>query len=1167
MLVIRLKTIALLLIFSSLVSDCKVRRNISGLAEGGDYSAEFTQIQEKIMEIQLWIKNYNEGQHSLVDEGVLNYVKSRQGKPGNLVAKPAQCQLSDWNKDLAWNNDMIAKLEDLSKKSPHYMVRMTALKELSTLVRKNGMTCGAEKLRELVPLAMKDSEPVKELLANPNEKPQVYACSSLLRCSFALEVGVVMGKNFPNLDVGINMLKSVADTVQYFSFSGSMKNIVTYRARSSIAFLKFIRFTRITDPEMQGVTLVFSPMDPQYTDILNEYDQLRREFDAEFQMISAPDTDEYRVAREYISGFARNEIVNQDILNPEVTDYFVLDPDKRELIDQYVQETIFKPAVDNYWFNRGMRLYLERMTMADPQKWLAQVRRRVEINQAWNEEEQLLRDGAPLSEPEKEEMFRKFGLNIDDPNHRAIDPEIAFIGVTAFVGYEVFLPYRSDFLNLIQFLTQKIPVERRMNYIPKMQEVATYYGAFGNYLGSYANQALTYDQDDLMLSKEKLAEVDRVRAMHKRILERELDIVRTPGWQSFQSLHHQLMRYNHLMSLRGVALGKLVDELRSDDFTKTTVFHWNDLDYGWWGDIDRWVPVFFDPDSKVNRAQFDIDNALGDLIGQYLTLECTDRVHTRGGQAKGLKIVEKFYLEDSDIKFDCKKGESFTDLRSRAAAYGRSIAKEKIDDKLARAIKENPFLHAAIMVGMSAVAPHVTMVFMRLASSLAAVVPPAVHAMTVMRYASNFGKLILDSWIFGVGDYYVMGALDKTLGVKMTPQEHEAHASAMWNVKGIIQGAVIFGLIPFAHGGMDKLVRGSIGNRVLGKDLVAKVTAAARTNTRVTYSSWKEMSRAGSLWTLSMGAQASAEAGIFIFQPMIMEKWEEAKLRFAGTYREPDEMEKLWMKLYGPTKYESALGTLVTVAAFSTNRVLGHGVHQNGYPSNLKNELAFWGVRARAALGMKRSQIERNNPYEILGVGREATADQIREAYEYRMQVAGKKFDSFRMMGLNVKSSQLAEFSNAAKRLIFAKKALLGEIDWAAPNTMQLKFELERYGLDFIVLKDKTIDPTINTQNKPIESDWVVNDANFFPPVPGARGNTTPEMRKRIDAALYGKRAPAGQAPWEGSKIVRDGDHDAMLYADNRVQPPAPAEANPAAGQAPTEGGAQPQGTNQPQGG
>jgi hypothetical protein len=1166
MLVIRLRTIALLFVFASLVSDCKVRRNLSGLAEGGDYSAEFNQIQEKIMEINLWVKNYNEGQNSLVDESVVDLVKSRQSKPGNLIAKPAQCQQTVWDRDLAWNNKLMVELEKATKESPHYMVRMTALKELSNLVRKNNLTCGAEKLRELAAVAMKDSEPVKELLADQNQRPAFYACSSLLRCSFALEVGTLIGKNFPNQDLGINMLKSIAETVQYFSFSGSMKSIITYRARSSIAFLKFLRLTQITNPEMQGRTLLLSAMDPEYSALIKDYDQLRQEFDAEFQMISAPDTDEYRVAREYISGFARNEIVNQDILNPEVTDYFVLDPDKRELIDQYVQETIFKPAVDNYWFNRGMRLYLERLTTIDPLAWLAKIRRRVEVNQAWNEEEQLMKDGAALSEPEKEALFGQFKLNIDDPNDRAIDPEIAFIGVTAFIGYEVFLPYRSDFLNLIQFLTQKIPVERRMNYIPKMQEVATYYGAFNNYLGSYANQALTYDTDDFNLSKEKRAEVDRVRAMHKRILERELDIVRTPGWESFSSLHHQLQRYNHLMSLRGVALGKLVDELRSDDFTKTTVFHWSGDE---WSDINDWVPVFFDPDSKVNRAQFEVDHALGDLIGQYLVMECTDRVHTQGGRSRGLVITEKFYLEDSDIKFTCNKGEKFVDLRSRAASYGRSIAKEKIDDKLARAIKENPFLHAAIMVGMSTVAPYATMGFMRIAGLLGGLVPPAVHAMTVMRYVHGAGKLILDSWIFGVGDYYVMGSLDKMLGVKITPQEHEAHASAMWNLKGIIQGAMIFGLIPFAHGGMDKLVRGSIGNRVLGKDLVAKVTAAAQTNTRVTYASWKEMSRAGTLWTLSMGAQASAEAGIFIFQPMIMEKWEEAKLRFAGTYREPDEMEKLWMKLYGPTKYESALGTLVTVAAFSTNRVLGHGVHQNGYPSNLKNELAFWGVRARAALGTKRSQVEKNNPYEILGVGREATPEQIRAAYEHRMKVAGNKFDSLRMMGINVKAGQLKEFSNLAKRLIFAKKALLGEIDWAAPNTMQLKFELERFGLEFIVLKDKTIDPTVNTQKAPVETDWVVTDTNFFPPVSGARGNTTPEMRKRIDAALYGNRAPTGQAPWEGVKVVRDGDHDAMLYADNRVQPPAPAQANPAGGQAPIEGGAaQPQGgTQPPQGG
>jgi hypothetical protein len=1098
------RNVGLLLIVSASL-DCKPRRSLSDLAENGGFNETFLEIQKEIAALDARFKLYSEGQMPLLDETVSKHVEETQGKGKNKIDPPDNCPEDLWNQDLSWNNAFLVDLDKKAKESPHLLVRLHAIKLIAIMTNRGSVDCAAQKIDEIVfeYKALRDTPPDQELLLPGATANASYACTSLLRCSVAIEVAVMIGSTFPNADTAQKMTAAIRESIKPLKIPDISRTVLNYRLDSADAYVEFMRATQYHDPAYHGSFVVLDAA--QAGQLTQQFDRVLSTFRETYISLTAQP--EALVTKDgAIANLIENTLVKQDLAKKDDQVWDLGDSESKRMAELAVE--IYQPAIDNHRFNLGMRHYIDRLLMSDPKPWLDKIRSQVTAQRRGREI-----DGLPanwnITEEERSRILSSQGIAA---NNGGIEPIAAFMALTNFIDHEVYLPFRSDFRATINFVVEQMNRREKFTIFPKAVHVDSVFRAFDFHQKSYANNVASLPGSDLQLPPEKMEEVQRLRRTFRRLMAIETDIVRKKDqqgnltWAGFQSVHHQMNRYNALMIARGAAMNKLVDyakepwtkhffdrvlkiETADNPFASTvnkykTKSAWADaLLIPWWTRVP--VPtnvVIFNPDNLGNRLQFDLDYATGDLIGQYLVIECADRILTNEGRAeKGMILKDQtFFIDDSTkINFECRPEWTYTDLVTKAFAYGRSTGKDKAEDKLARAIKDHPLLHTAMMVAMSAVIPHFSAVLLRSIAIAGRLVPNVIRTAWYARYIMTLGKLVLDSFIFGVGDFYFRQVIDTVLGIKMTPEEAAAHTSAIFNWRGIMTGALIFGIIPMAHGPVDKLVRGLLGPNVLGTSLYNRTIQNAIFRTpfnrgAVQQLTTSELTRVGALWTLSTGAQMTAETSIFVFHPMLEEEMAAYWQQLKGTYREPGEMEKIWRTLHEPRKVEQIIASALTVTAFTTNRMMGHGVRSSGLDYRVDRQMQFWGTRTRSRSYMQPGFV----PHLEFALPKEANKQQVEQAFGEYMEVISKDVQQLKSGG---KFSPEVQFIYATeiRRRVLARRMLTEEMDWTKVGPPTSAPELQKYGLEFALDRKLDKDP-LKTNNRERDAIWLRTYENIF---------------------------------------------------------------------------------------
>jgi hypothetical protein len=1040
--------------------NCKPRRSVSGLNEAGEFGSTYLEIQRTITEFELRAKLYE--QLPLIDESVSDWVRQKGANPSNRVSAPESegCPAEVWNRDLSWSNKLVGDLVTAAEKSPHFQVRMYAVKTLILYGNRHSMDCASQKIEELMFTkgAFRDEKIDPKFVTNdPNAG---VVCSSLLRCSIALEVGVLLASNYPNTDLSTRVFNAVNAVFQSINFLQESRDYLTYRVQSGLAFQKFMRLTQFQNSEFRGSIPVLAASNPEVQQLRGELDGLIRAFQPKYQaFVENPD----RLTTK--NGFIANEFVDNvyklDVMKDSSKRAWGQTEEQDKILMDLVKP-IWQPALDNYKFNIGLRYYLERLETDDPRPWLQKVKERAVAFRKLKEQSDFLYDGAPVPEAERQKILSGMGVNANDP---MTDPVAVFLALTTFIDKEIYMPFRANFREAINYVVEQMNKAERMDIMPKLAQVDATFVAYEQHLQTYGGTLVNLPTSDIMLRPEQKQEVGEMRQMIGRLMAVEPAMVDDPNWKGFVSVQHQVTKFSRLLMARAAVVGGITEYLKKGTWERFSDKHGSMPVLG-----HLTVPVLWNPDSKVDRLQFDLFNATNNLMAQYLVLECADRIRAGGG-GRGLAIKKPFFIDEATTaNFQCNKSWSYTQLTTEANKEASRLTQRKVEEKLDRSIAEHPLLHTAMTIAMCAVVPHISALAVRSVAMLGRFVPVAVQTTMAMRAVIWFGRLAIDSFVFGIGDFYFRQGLNAITGMKPSPAEAAAQVSALFNWKGIATGALIFGIIPMAHGPVDRIVRGVFGPSVLGKELYNKTLQSALFRSpaaqgAVQQLTTKELSRQGALWMLSTGAQMTAETSIFVFHPMLEEEGHKIWETMKGTYREPSEMEKIWQRLHTPDKISQVLSSFVTVTAFTTNRLMGHASHNSGFDMRMDRQLKFYGAN-------RYSDYYQHTFYDpIVELGMytkgEATPEASKTAFESQMRIFAKEIAKRDAPVENLSTPEQAKFVEEVKakfnamppasqfkfayeirRRVLAKRMLTNEIEWSLNPQREVK-ELEPFGLEF----------------------------------------------------------------------------------------------------------------------
>jgi hypothetical protein len=1063
----------LILFGVSISTSCKpVRSNLRESSVRGGFES-LKKIQDSTATLVTEITQLT--QESLLSDDVIKYAKSQGKNLKNRLTPPPNCPTVLWDSTLGWNHKFLGKLIQVAENAESFQERAVALKGLIRLGSIHDLACWKQQVTALMPRAIRDSQPPAVLLAGKGERLKNYACSTIINCSIAMEIAAFMVEEAPYAKVTDNLLRKVRESISSLFFQGPTSDVLSYRIDSILARRDFYVASGIKMPHYAGRHIVTSATEPKVVAVTKKLQALSVQYEALFNRV----LNQSPIIRNGVNSFLHHQFIEYDVLGEDIQ-YQALDEQEQAAIDSYARQ-FFQTAQSAYYANKGLWLYLERLKSKDPRPWLSKVRKMVDAFAAISEKEAIL---GSVSAQDIERTIKVYGLDrmnlgdyrglLDDPGSADFNVEYLFMALTMFMEREMMLPYRAEFIQTCKYLISRMSQAQIAQVAPQIRMVQELINGNENLVNRYLSGVIPGASDKFSLPKEYNTAAASARKVIGRLLRDEVEFANNAKLQGFESVYRMILDFMRAMTIREGAQAKFIDKLEEP--------------MSWQYIKEETNRILWNPASGRAEFEFNVDKSISSVIASWLMIQCLDRGFTQEGRRLGPAIDEKFFLDGTPIKFTCPRGADWQTLSYRANAYANSISLDLVRHKLKDAINHHPFLHAAQALAVSTVMPSVSFGLIKAMSTIGRAIPGTARMMSLVSTLGRFRltRLAYESWLFGVIDFGIKRKVRHALNVEIPKELESQEVNALWNVNGIIQGAVIFGLVPMAHGPVDGFVKKLFTNKILGKDLAAAVTNSARRNQKLAFGTFKNFSRRFSLGALSMGAQYNTEAAIFTVYPMIMEKATVLyQQRVALNYQEKTDQDELLEKIYGESVVQRVVGSYITAGAFTANRLTKMSMESAGYPKGLAQELRFWGVKSRAALGTPRSK-RKVNPYEILRVSRTASQKEIDMAYELRSYGLNKSIESLQSQGVKISRGEQAKFQERIRSLTMAYKLLSGQRDWR----------------NFVA------------------------DQDYFPPVKGATGDTPTELRRRVDAALFGDRSQQGQTRWSGAKVFKDGDHD-----------------------------------------
>lgn len=961
--------------------------------------------------------------YPLLNDAVLDQAEKDNGKVN--IPAPSGCSNEIWQKEIVWKNDflefLVREAEFLApgtattaipvseaevpakKQESFFEVRMKALSTLADLGSRNKMMCWQNMVDDL--LKKSGDLPPREKLAKPNVAPnRKWLCTTFLHCSQALETATIMVRYHRNSEALFDFIKRIRDDILSLEFSPALTDILDLRINSLIAFRSLMKDTNLLNDDFLGTTL--SPTSEQVKFLKEWYDGLIAQYDTTLSRLNSEERFNAMVRPQLYEQFISNELFEEKKIFEE------LSKEQQEFITGYVTSIVQTATLANE-FNHAVFEYLDRFNQKNPRPWINKILKRTMAFRALINAQEWAKDpDSAFSDEAKAALYRQKGfegLHYDQAGEGPLNPLYAFKALVSFYEQEVYLPYRADFVEAIRRTFEMMHEDQRAAMFPDVKKVAAFTDAYKQLFNGYAYAYVGIAMDGQALDAGTKQVIDEAQSMFSRILQKEADIASAPGMATFQSLHHEFLDYSRRMVRRTVALNEYFTFFQDEKLS------------GW----DKFVSprdkieihrMFFAPGTGSDALKFKMEEEHFGLISQWIVINCLDRMFNGGA----LKFNKKFFLDGTPITFQCQKGENLTDLKMRALKYTSGIALDKTKKALWEAVRNNPFLHAAQMLILSTVVGPLGGKVFQLIGRIGslAYVPTAFQTIWAMRLISA-ARYCLDSYIFGIAEHYAGKGIDMALGVKYSEEEEKLHGNPFTNVSGVATGALIFWLIPQAHHGADYLARASLKNVIKRK------------------------------WALNIASGASqyaAETALFTWNPIEigLHKANELYQLNRQEYHEPSEMEKLLLKIHGQSTLQRLLGSMVTAGVFNVHRFSGNVLHSSGLPQNIRNELAYFGVRSMEALG-KHRDIQKENLYELLHVDRNATEEDILYARETHRKAIFGTYERMKERGLRFTAAEEAELDVKMKKIDDIVAILLGQPGWAGaaatPERAYLKVE------------------------------------------------------------------------------------------------------------------------------
>ncbi len=947
----KIKLILILSISGLFSFECK-RRNRSSVSEEqqAQYLNAFQQSQKKLFEIDLFVRRTMQNPSPLLPDENENWSSYDSNK---IVPAPNNCSEEKWKDELQWNG-----LIDLWRNivgGETQEVKLKSLEALAKIGKSRNLSCWRQLVEELMPTVFNASPPSGLIYKQPENG---FVCSGFISCGKALEIVISLGKIMSNSNQVMFQLERVITSVQSLNLF-KLKHFLVFQAQSARAYLKFLNKTRMFDSDFVGRELTLSSQ---------EIFELKNNFEINIQKYTSSELSGLPIWENY--NFNRNnnslsqityaKLLNE-ILGDEYKNFGSLPKDEQQIVIEWISQFITNFNRVQH-FNLGMYWYVDRFAQKDPSSWIQKMYQMVGTFKQI--ESQSFGNNKSVAEAIENRFPNLENLN-GIYNQLAI-PEAVFMALAQHFRYEAYMPWREDMKNFAIRVFQQIPTSEIKNVGMLLSEIKSDLDYVNKLKEQFINGVTGGQSKESPFLTEKIRlQANRINNALTYLFENEKQIISDPRMHGFQSTYFEINKFNRFM----------VDY----HLLQETMVHIKTQD-----PLSLYQKLFETVDNPHINTEFQVYSIQGDLLGQYLVLLCTN---WKFNQNSSPPLEETFYVDgetkieygwsSDNSKFECNRNETFMDMKSKAYRYAFKTTQDRVNNKAYELIKNHPFTHTAMMLGMSVGIGGATGLLFKGATKFAALAKAAtaIRAATgFYKYGATFSKLMFDSFVFGISEYNVSDAMDKYIGrgffgATQSQSEEEAkhHYDALFNVTGIIKGAVIFGLIPQAHHFGKFFIQKSIGKKLIGDELLkASLEAqhAAKFFKPPPDKAWNFFAYK----MLSGTAEFNAEAAVFIFSPVIEEKGNELYQKAMGTYRELTPEQTEIMKLHMPSLLERIVNAYITASAFSANRFTTQSLSYNYPELTLSPKRWLDRVRSEGDYQQMYAVKDKANLYELVGV-------------------------------------------------------------------------------------------------------------------------------------------------------------------------------------------------------
>ena len=952
-----------------LASNCKPRKSsskVSGAAEEiASLQARAKEIQQIVAQKELFSGSATMGQGDLTMKSAADQA-AQAPSDARAFKMPGGCSDELWKATPEYDAPVFGRLKQ-SLASPFYDVRVEAFKAIAGIIFSKNLHCGVKVVEGLLESTFKDDAPSKELVRSDTPENVKWHCSNYIKCSFMMDAIFEVMTPMRDSEVLLNLIRQTQKTASSYmdsKISPIVSKLISYRAEHAIAQLTFLRKTRIFTEYSVGRPL--NRVDEaSMTELRKLFSDLQMIYESEVVERFQGDRYAILVKQEFI------KLLTQEIF-PDPGNFYKLPPEERKRQEDAAETYLASlPAavIQSYENIQATALYLERIPQASPLDWLADLKKGVALFKLVRQKQKLLElQGKSISDSELSTLAAQVGTRSDGKPAEAINPRIAIRALSAYFDHEVWLPFRADVIQTANEIYMQIEPSVRVSVLSDLRRMEKSAEKVWGYFSKKSSAMAGLDNVGLNITDKQMAHYNEMRATISRLAMAEPEIARLataksenadlPKMYGFNSLVSELQEYTQRMLRRASAQKKYV-EFFADDKALPKQFIDHVVSQKTRSEAYRY---FFAPGTGSDQLLFDLKREHWALIEQFLVIKCLDRVYGHHLDANALKISERFILEETELTFECKSDWSLSELRRQAFNYARGRSQTEVEQHVWRAVRNSPFLHTAMMVGLSAVVGPAS-AWMFQSAALSAGVPAVVVQGALMgRNVLMIPKLIVESYVFSVAEWgatKVIDQLGESAGawgkIQYSAQELKemsAH-SPFTNWEGALTGAIIFGAIPYVHH-----VGGSLAQNALTKVMAAP-------------SPW--------LKHVAKGAgEFAGEYAFFRYHHDLTVKADEFWQRLNLNYKDIDAEMELQMRMHNPDGVQQSLSTLITVLGFSANRWGGAGLRQLGTPTSIAGELNYIKLQIKDLKG--RSDDKYRNPYEVLGIKRGASEKDIEDA-------------------------------------------------------------------------------------------------------------------------------------------------------------------------------------------